>query len=301
MGSFEVTIISILVMIFLGYIAKRIGLLSINDVESLIKIVINIAMPCMVFNALYTADMSIFSQVTIMPFIGLITGFIVGTAVYLILKFKKYPKKRIWTIVITVIMGNTAFVGFPILLGIYGNQGLIRGIFFDISSIVVFLIMSFILMMVFGGSIKKALKKILTFPPLWAVILGIGFNLLHIPIGSIPTTVINYLAGAAIPLIMIALGLSLRLNGLKWNFNTIISTSIIKLLIYPLVAFCVITLLGLTGLNHNVGVIEAAMPSGMLILVLAITYDLDFRLASDCIFTNTIFSLITIPIIISLL
>jgi predicted permease len=55
------------------------------------------------------------------------------------------------------------------------------------------------------------------------------------------------------------------------------------------------------GLEFNISLIQAAMPSGMFALVLAITYDLDFRLTSDCIFTNTLLSLITIPILVAFL
>ena len=134
-----------------------------------------------------------------------------------------------------------------------------------------------------------------------SIFLGISFNLLNIPIGSVLDKTVNYLADGAIPLIMISLGLSIELGGLARSKAMVIFTSIIKLGVFPLIALIVVSLLGLTGLQHDVGIIEAAMPSGMLSLLLAITYKLDYELTSDCILINTVISLITLPIIMTFL
>ena len=65
--------------------------------------------------------------------------------------------------------------------------------------------------------------------------------------------------------------------------------SIIKLIIYPLIGLVVLSLLHITGFEHTIGLIEAAMSSAMLGLVIAVTYKLNWELASDCIFTSTLF------------
>lgn len=78
-------------------------------------------------------------------------------------------------------------------------------------------------------------------------------------------------------------------------------TSIMKLVIFPLIAFIIVNILGLAGLQYTIAVVEAAMPSGMLSLVLAISYNLDSELTSDCILINTVISLITLPIIVMIL
>lgn len=59
--------------------------------------------------------------------------------------------------------------------------------------------------------------------------------------------------------------------------------------------------MGLVDLQYNVSIVEAAMPSGMLSLILAITYKLDFELSSDCILINTAISLVSLPLIIMLI
>lgn len=258
-------------------------------------------MPCMIFSALYSADMSLLPTLGILPFVILTASIGSGVISYIVLKRLHYDDKKIWSVLVTVMIANTAFMGYPVNLGVYGHPGFLRAIFCDLATTCMFLLLSFVLVLKFGGTVKRAFREILLFPPLWAVVLGILFNLLNIPIGPVLDKTVNYLADGAIPLIMISLGLSIELGGLARSKAMVIFTSIVKLGVFPLIALIVVSLLGLTGLQHDVGIIEAAMPSGMLSLLLAITYKLDYELTSDCILINTVISLITLPIIMTLL
>ena len=301
MNAIEITIISIVLMIGLGYFLKRIDFLSEKDIDPLNKIVMYILMPCMIFSALYSADMSLLPTLGIFPFVILTASIGSGVISYIVLKRLHYDDKKIWSVLVTVMIANTAFMGYPVNLGVYGHPGFLRAIFCDLATTCMFLLLSFVLVLKFGGTVKRAFREILLFPPLWAVVLGISFNLLNIPIGPVLDKTVNYLADGAIPLIMISLGLSIELGGLARSKAMVIFTSIVKLGVFPLIALIVVSLLGLTGLQHDVGIIEAAMPSGMLSLLLAITYKLDYELTSDCILINTVISLITLPIIMTLL
>lgn len=301
MNAIEITIISIVLMIGLGYFLKRIDFLSEKDIDSLNKIVMYILMPCMIFSAIYSADMSLLPTLGILPFVILTASIGSGVISYIVLKRLHYDDKKIWSVLVTVMIANTAFMGYPVNLGVYGHPGFLRAIFCDLATTCMFLLLSFVLVLKFGGTVKRAFREILLFPPLWAVVLGISFNLLNIPIGPVLDKTVNYLADGAIPLIMISLGLSIELGGLARSKAMVIFTSIVKLGVFPLIALIVVSLLGLTGLQHDVGIIEAAMPSGMLSLLLAITYKLDYELTSDCILINTVISLITLPIIMTLL
>ena len=288
-------------MIFLGYLLKKVNLLSTEDIGVLNKLVINVAMPCLIFLSLYTADLSNIANLTLMPVLCLIVGTISALIVFIILSVKGYSKKKKWSVIIPVAIGNTAFLGFPVILGVFGQTALIRAIFFDMGTLIMFISLSIILMVNFGGTLREVAKSILKFPPLWAFIMGISFNLLNISIGGVASDVLGYLASAAIPIIMISLGLSLRFKGLKRNLNLAGLTVIVKLLIGPIVAAIALTFFGLSGLEHNVAIVQAAMPSGMLTLVLAVNYKLDFNLSADCAIITTIFSLITLPIIIGII
>lgn len=301
MNAIEITILSIIIMIGLGYVLKRIDFLAEKDIGPLNKVVMYILMPCMIFHALYYADLSLISKLGILPIIILASSLITGAVSYIILKQFNFDDVKLWSVLVTVMIANTAFMGYPVNLGIYGQEGFLRAIFCDIATLCIFLILSFILILKFGGTAKTAVRKITFFPPLWAVILGLFFNFLNIPIGPVLDNTINYLGQGAIPLIMLALGLSIDFSGLSRSKSMIVFTSIFKLMFFPFVAFLFVSFLGLSDLQYNVSIIEAAMPSGMLSLLLSISYKLDYQLTSDCILINTVISLITLPIILMIL
>lgn len=301
MNAIETTILSIILMIGLGYFLKRIDFLSEKDIDPFNRIVMYILMPCMIFHAIFSADLSLIPKLGILPFIILASSAVTGVVSYFILRQFDLDDITLWSVLVTVMIANTAFMGYPVNLGIYGQEGFLRAIFCDMATLCIFLLLSFVLILKFGGTVKTAFKKIAFFPPLWAVILGLILNFLNVPIGPVLDNTINYLGQGAIPLIMIALGLSIDFSALSRSKNMIAFTSIMKLAFFPLIAFLIANYLGLVNLEYNVSIIEAAMPSGMMSLLLSITYKLDYELTSDCILINTVISLITLPIIIMIL
>ncbi|MGB9936224.1 MAG: AEC family transporter [Methanobacterium sp.] len=295
------TIIPIIIMIVIGYFLKRLKILKPNDADLLNKIVINIAIPALIFNAIYNIDISILPIIAPIPLICMAVGILSGLVAYIFAKIKKYPQKTVWSIVITSSMFNSGFLGYPFVLGVFGGDGLVRAVFYDLGSMMLFIIFGVVLLLIYGGKYTTILKRALIFPPIWAVALAIFLNYINFEIGPIIFNTLDYLSGAAIPLIMISLGLSLEFRGIKENVQAIFSVSIIKLLIAPAIAAVIVLLLGIEGLEKQVTIIEAAMPSAMLSLVLAITYNLDIKTAASCIFTSTILSLTTIPLILLLI
>ena len=301
MNEIEITILSIIIMIGLGYFLKRIDFLSEKDIDPFNKIVMYILLPCMIFHALFSADLSLISKLGILPFIILASSAVTGVVSYFILRRLNLDDITLWRVLVTVMIANTAFMGYPVTLGIFGQDGFLRAIFCDIATLCIFLALSFVLILKFGGTVKTAVRKITFFPPLWAVILGLAFNFFNIPIGPVLDNTIDYLGQGAIPLIMIALGLSIDFSAIKRSKSMIAFTSVMKLMFFPCIAFIIASQLGLVDLQFKISIVEAAMPSGMMSLLLAITYKLDYELTSDCILINTVISLITLPVIIMLL
>lgn len=301
MNAIVITILSIILMIGLGYFLKRIDFLSEDAVDPLNKIVMYILLPCMIFSAISTADLSLLPKLGILPFVILSSSLITGIISYFLLKKLGLDDITLWSVLVTIMIANTGFMGYPISLGVYGQEGFIRAIFCDIATLCIFLILSYILVLKFGGNTKEAIKKIVLFPTLWAIILGLGINFFNISIGPVLESTINYLGQGTIPLIMLVLGLSINFDGISRSKSMIAFTSVMKLAFFPAIAFLIASSIGLVDLQYKVSIVEAAMPSGMMSLLLAITYKLDFELTSDCILINTVISLITLPVIMTLL
>jgi auxin efflux carrier (AEC) len=300
MNSTE-TILAIILLILIGYIAKRIGLLKPEDSLTLNKVVINIAIPSLIFLAMFNADLSNLKILLPITLICIITGILCGLLVYIFSRARGYSKKTRWTLVGTSTLFNSGFLGYPIVLGIFGATGLVRAVFYDMGSTILFLSLGIFFILIFGGKYTSIIKRTVLFPPLWGIILGILANILHLNPGFIPLDVLKYLSGAAIPLIMISLGLSLEAGGLKNYFGAASFVTLTRLIISPMIAILMVYILGLHGLEGTVTVVEAGMPAAMLSLVLAASYDLDVNAAAACIFLSTVMSMITLPILISLI
>jgi len=300
MSSTE-TILAIILMILVGYAAKRIGFLKAEDSVPLNKIVVNIAIPALIFLAMYGADLSNIKVLIPITLICIVTGSLCGLIVYLFSRAKGYSKKTKWTLVGTSTLFNSGFLGYPVVLGVFGAGGLVRAVFYDMGSTILFLCLGILFILLFGGKYTSIIRRTLLFPPLWAIILGILANVMHLNLGFIPLNVLKYLSGAAIPIIMISLGLSLEVGGVKNYLGAASFVSMTRLIISPIIAIFLVYILGLNGLGGTVTVVEAGMPSAMLSLVLAASYDLDIKAAAACIFMSTVLSMITLPILIYIL
>jgi predicted permease len=287
----------IILMVFLGYFLKRLKFLKLEDLKPLNRIVLDIAMPCMIFTTLYGVDDTLFSKLFILPIIPIFIFFLIGLFAFILLKIFNLSKFKVLSLILPITLGNTGYLGYPIVLNLFGNDALLRAVFFDISTPLIFLFMSAVLIINFGGKKKDALKNFLKFPILWAIIIAIVFNVFNIGEGNVLEKVINDIATLTVPLAMIILGVSFNFNKMKENIKVASFISLIKLIFYPLIAFILITIVGLTGLEFKIGLIQSAMPSAILSLVLAINYKLDIDLVSNCIFLSTILSFISLPIL----
>ena len=196
-------------------------------------------------------------------------------------------------------IGNSGFIGFPLISGIFGNTGLLRAIFFNISDQIMLIVLYIILVLRFNGKLKDIVKKIVTFPILWA--LSLTLNLLHIQIGSIVLNTITLFKNITIPLILLSLGISIKFKGITKDLNLSILSSIIKLIIYPLICLLILIILNIRGLEFKISIIEASMSSLILLLSYSIEFNLDYKLTSNCIIISTLLSFITLPLILLIL
>ncbi|BDZ69583.1 AEC family transporter [Methanobacterium petrolearium] len=297
MNSYE-TILAIVVMILIGYVCRRYEFLKPEDTQTLNKIVVYIAIPALIFLAMYHADLSNIRTFGTITLICITMGIISGIIAYFFTHFKGYSAKTRWGVVTASALFNSGFLGYPVVLGVFGATGLVRAVFYDVGSTLLFISFGIFFLIRYGGSYKDIIKKSVLFPPLLAVICGVFANLLHLQLGSVITSTLNYLSGAAIPMIMISLGLSLEFKGIKEYFDVASFVSVLKLIISPMIAMVIVGLVGLSGLDRTVTIVEAGMPSAMLSLVLAVTYKLDVKVTAACIFMSTALSIITITVLI---
>jgi predicted permease len=156
-----------------------------------------------------------------------------------------------------------------------------------------------------GRSWRQALRNMARIPMLYAVVaaavvIALGDR------GQLPPILlrpINLLAGAAVPSLLLVLGMQLvrSVHTLRGRLGAILLATAFRLLVAPLVAIPVAWLTGIAGTTYRACMLEASMPSGVTSTILALEYDLEPETVTSTIFVSTLLSALTLSILISVL
>ena len=142
------------------------------------------------------------------------------------------------------------------------------------------------------------IKAIFTNPPLIGIVIGlvVSFNNLELPRGIM--FFLEKLGGTATPALLFSLGIVLSYQKKIAPTKLIISMSTLKLIIHPILAWLIITLLfgGRYPESHSTALMVAAAPSGVMAYMLAMNYNVSVNRISPIILYTSIGSLITVSI-----
>ena len=150
-----------------------------------------------------------------------------------------------------------------------------------------------------GSKVTIRLKDIFTIP-LLATFVALGIFILHPPVPEVLRELTSSTAAATMPLSMIVIGSSLGSVGLLYAFRNwkLYIMCLIRLLICPLLVWLLTGLVTQDIVLRVTSTIIAASPSGVVVSVLAIQYDRDAVFTSEGILLSTVFSMLTIPLVV---
>ncbi|WP_144511416.1 AEC family transporter [Bacillus sp. FJAT-22090] len=145
------------------------------------------------------------------------------------------------------------------------------------------------------------LRSLLRLPIVHALIVGALMNVFHIGIPTFLRIPIDYLSNAFISIALITLGAQLAQLDIKTIFNKVILTSTIgRLVLGPILAFGLITLMGFDGVVAQSLFIASAFPTSRNSSTLALEYDVESNLAAQIVLFSTVVSCITVTAVIYL-
>lgn len=297
-SSVEIILVPAL-MIVVGILLKRFGVLVDKDGNTLAKIVLNISLPSLIFTSI--AHSTISGEIAYMPIIALGLSGICMVIAYIYSKLRSYDKVKTWTLIILLSLINTGFMGYPIVMGVFGNNGFLYAVFYDFSTSILMVIFGTVLSTLFGGNKKEVIKRALTFVPLWAVVFGVIFNMFHITLPFVIDNSLNYFGASTIPLIMLSVGLKINFENFRSSASDMLFITLSRLLLAPVILYVILMQLGVTGYLFSVSILQSAMPTAMNSLVLAIIYDLDINITNSVIVLTAVGSIFTLPLIMTLL
>ena len=146
----------------------------------------------------------------------------------------------------------------------------------------------------------QAFTQVFRNPAVYAVPLGLLVNRFGVTVPGPLMAALEMMARAAVPTMMVVLGLQLAtLPKDQGNWTTIGFASGLRLIVAPLLAILLVTPLGLTGLARQVAIVEVAVPTAVLASILAARYNAEPSLVAGTVFVTSIASLISLTLLLS--
>lgn len=195
-------------------------------------------------------------------------------------------------------LGNTSFLGLPMIESFFGPSGMPTGILIDqLGSYLVLSTAGIAFISAFAeGAVTSAeiFRRIATFPPLIA--LAVAVALIPVPYPPLAASVLARLGLTLAPLALISIGLQLRLAEVAGKRQLLALGLGYKLALGPLLILALYAgLIGLRGQTTQVTVFEAAMPPMIGGSIVAMQYGLDARLITLMVGIGTIAAFLTLP------
>ncbi|WP_430790758.1 AEC family transporter [Virgibacillus flavescens] len=297
MGLFFTIVVPILAVFGVGFLLQRIRLL---DVKSIATVSIYIFLPALVFTSLYEAKYNQgFTVIILFSIILLFFMIVINKILARIFKWNRSVESA--TILTTAFM-NGGNYGVPVILYSVGNEALPYAIFF---MVVQSLVMNF-----FGvyyasrstSGFSRALKTIFKMPATYAAVLAFVFQKIPWEIPAPVYSTMTMVGDAAIPLMMVMLGMQLAsITSLKFNWQILSSAVIVRMVVSPIIALLFILAFDVNTLIGSVLLIVAAMPSAATTTMYAIEFDTEPDLVSSITLVTTLVSVVTITVLLNVI
>ena len=196
-------------------------------------------------------------------------------------------------------LGNTSFMGLPMIEAFYGREGMPIGIVIDQLGTYLVLSTIGILLICFYAegrvTAREIGRRIVTFPPLIALVVAI--LLIPVDFPGWASSALGRLGATLAPLALVSVGLQLRFSALPGNRRALAMGVGYKLVLGPLLIFLLYAFgLGLRGPMIQVTLFEAAMAPQVGGSIVAIQYGLDAKLISLMVGLGTVLSFMTLPV-----
>lgn len=306
MSEFKVLLsvmLELFAFIILGYILVKMKQIDKHSNQILSSLVANVFSPALIIGSVFSKSSINNNEIVIEAiFYGIILYIFYLIFNSILFKFIKFNQNESNIFKLSLIFANTAFIGYPILKSIFGELSIF------IFSLVH---LSFnILLFSYGANLlsKSKQKELFSIKQLLSpgFLCSIVAIILYFSKVSCPEPVyefLNTLGNVSIPLSMIVIGATLGFVDIKEvlkNKNVYFIT-FIKLIILPIITSLFVKILPCQEFIKQLLVFSTILPSGSMVVILSNKYNNNYSLATATVFLSTLLSIITIPVMLSIL
>lgn len=271
-----------------GMLLRRTGRVPDNAHLALNAVIVNLSLPAVALRALHAFK---FDSSALWPVLMPWILFALGAGAFFALgKMLRLPRGAVGALTLVGGLGNTSFVGVPMIEALYGHGGVGLGLLIDqLGSYLVLSTAGVALAALYAGEQRRSwgamARKVLGFPPFVAMVAALLLRPLAIP--AEVDAALEVLGGTLAPLALLSVGIQLRLGTVREQRAALALGLGYKLVACPALVVLALWLSGLSGahagMEAQVGVIEAAMPPMIGAGIVAAEAGLDAQLASTLI------------------
>lgn len=296
----------IFLLILVGFFLAKKEFLSPHSQKEMTALILYVLLPCTLIKSF---DIDFSSDILITGLKLALTMFITYNGSYVLANFiaKRYKlsltKQDVHTL--SMIIPNVGFMGYPIVNALMGPEGIIFAVMANIG-FELFAWSVGIKTISRNSEVKSSdnvILYLLKTPAIIAIIIGMVLFTTPLTVPEPFKSTILLLSSAMSPIAMIIVGISLANSHiaklLKDKYMYV--SCITRLIVIPLLLLSALKALHFYETMYFLPMILISMPTAGYATMFATKYESDSLLASELISMSTLFSLITIPLILSIL
>jgi predicted permease len=294
---FAKNILPILIVSSIGFILQRIFTLNPRTIS---QIVFNAFTPFLIFSLLASTEIQA-QDLGLMVALVILVIACTGILAWILAKSLHLHAGLTSAFILTAVFMNSGNFGLSLNFLAFGNDALAwASIFFVSNSIMIYSLGVYIATV---GRIKpiQALRGLLKVPAIYAIPLGFIVRAYQIEIPDSIWRSIDLLSSAAIPCMLIILGMQIANAGLPKRIDLLFLSAVLRLVVSPAIAFFLTSLMGITGPAFQASVSEAATPTAVMTSIISLEYDVEPEYVAGAILFTTLLSPITLTPLLSLL
>ncbi len=285
-------------MVLLGYVLRRINLINQSFIETSSSLVFKGTMPTMFFLAIWQADL----VQAVVP--ELIVGVTMGTFLAFGLSwwwaFKTVDLVNRGVFIQGAFRGNCGVVSLALVASYFGAYGLAVGGVLAGFTIILFNTLAVFILAFYSSnysfSLNQFVREFTTNPLIISVMLGIAASLVELVLPQWIVTSADYFARITLPLALICVGGTLSLQTLKQSGKAAFHSSLIKVMIAPILSCLIAWFLGVQHDELIILWMFLSSPTAVASFAMALASGSDGQLAANIIALTTVISMITITL-----
>lgn len=281
-----------------GLLLRRLRIFPADAAQALNYVALYLSLPAVILLKVPQLAMSgEMLVVALLPWLMLLlsAGLVLGAA-----RLWRWPRATTGVLLLVVPLGNTSFMGVPMIQAFFGPAGIPALIVYDqIGTMLIFASYGSLILALYGrdgaADLVAITRRALLFPPTVALLLALALR--GWPYPEEFSRVLEVLAGTLTPLVMIAIGLQMTLRLRPTTLPPLGTGLAIKLVAAPLCALLACRLAGLKGLPIEVAILEAGMPPMVTASALAVAAGMEAELAVALAGLGIITAFATLPLL----